>query len=238
MLGIIGALDIEIDGIRKMMTDVEEQTISKIKFFKGNINNKPCVVAQCGVGKVNAGMCTQTMILTYNPDAIINTGVAGAVNSELKIGDIVVSSDVVNHDIRVINDDMENVDEIFPRGAIQFNDEMITKISANKKLADNIFTVCKDSLENTNVYYGTVASGEQFISSRVARLDIANTFNAYCCEMEGAAVGQVCYRNNKPFAIIRAISDTVSNNDLMDFEKFKCLASDKTIKVISALFSN
>lgn len=234
MLGIIGALDIEIDGIKSLMTDIEAKTVSKITFYKGKINGKECVVAQCGVGKVNAAMCAQTMILLYNVTAVINTGVAGALDRRLKIGDIVVSSDVVHHDNKCLVDEGQN--EAFARGTIQFSDEITTRIKADKALADKILEECSKDLSEANVYLGTVASGEQFVSSKEARLDIGEFFNAYCCEMEGASIGQVCYRNNIPFAILRAISDTVDDNDYMDFEKFKVVAADETLKVIKAFF--
>lgn len=234
MLGIIGALDIEIAGIKSLMTDIEVKKVSKITFYKGKINGKDCVVSQCGVGKVNAAMCAQTMILLYDVTAVINTGVAGALNSKLHIGDIVVSKDVVHHDNKCLVDSGDA--EAYPRGTIQFSDEIITSIKADEKLTDKIVNECKKDLDGVNVYLATVASGEQFISSKEARLDIGKFFDAYCCEMEGASIGQVCYRNNIPFAIIRAISDTVDDNDYMDFEKFKVVAADETLKVIRAFF--
>lgn len=236
MIGIIGALDVEIAGIKNLMTDVREETISKINFYIGKINGQDCVLAQCGVAKVNAAMCTQTMILMFKPEAIINTGVAGALNKEINIGDIVVSSSVVHHDANIIEDEGKESGMLFPRGTIQFSDESITKIDADKALADRLIEGCKN-IDGVKVFYGTVASGEQFISSKVARIEIGEFFNAYCCEMEGAAIGQVCYRNDVPFVILRAISDTIDDNDFMDFEKFKCIAADETLKVIKAFFN-
>lgn len=236
MIGIIGALDVEIAGIKNLMTDVREETISKINFYIGKINGQDCVLAQCGVAKVNAAMCTQTMILMFKPEAIINTGVAGALNKEINIGDIVVSSSVVHHDANIIEDEGKESGMLFPRGTIQFSDESITKIDADKALADRLIEGCKN-IDGVKVFYGTVASGEQFISSKVARIEIGEFFNAYCCEMEGAAIGQVCYRNDIPFVILRAISDTIDDNDFMDFEKFKCIAADETLKVIKAFFN-
>lgn len=236
MIGIIGALDVEIAGIKNLMTDVREETISKINFYIGKINGQDCVLAQCGVAKVNAAMCTQTMILMFKPEAIINTGVAGALNKEINIGDIVVSSSVVHHDANIIEDEGKESGMLFPRGTIQFSDESITKIDADKALADRLIEGCKN-IDGVKVFYGTVASGEQFISSKVARIEIGEFFNAYCCEMEGAAIGQVCYRNNVPFVILRAISDTIDDNDFMDFEKFKCIAADETLKVIKVFFN-
>ncbi|MEF2920080.1 MAG: 5'-methylthioadenosine/adenosylhomocysteine nucleosidase [Acutalibacteraceae bacterium] len=236
MIGIIGALDVEITVIKNLMTDVREETISKINFYIGKISGQDCVLAQCGVAKVNAAMCTQTMILMFKPEAIINTGVAGALNKEINIGDIVVSSSVVHHDANIIEDEGKESGMLFPRGTIQFSDESITKIDADKALADRLIEGCKN-IDGVKVFYGTVASGEQFISSKVARIEIGEFFNAYCCEMEGAAIGQVCYRNDVPFVILRAISDTIDDNDFMDFEKFKCIAADETLKVIKAFFN-
>ena len=236
MIGIIGALDVEIAGIKNLMTDIREETISKINFYIGKINGQDCVLAQCGVAKVNAAMCTQTMILMFKPEAIINTGVAGALNKQINIGDIVVSSSVVHHDANIIEDEGKESGMLFPRGTIQFSDESITKIDADKALADRLIEGCKN-IDGVKVFYGTVASGEQFISSKVARIEIGEFFNAYCCEMEGAAIGQVCYRNDVPFVILRAISDTIDDNDFMDFEKFKCIAADETLKVIKAFFN-
>ncbi len=237
MIGIIGALDVEILGIKGLMTDITEKTVSKITFYQGKINGKDCVLAQCGVGKVNAAMCTQTMILLYNPSQIINTGVAGAVDKRLHIGDIVVSERVVHHDSRNILDDGQESVMVYPRGAIQFSDDkMITEIRADKSLADTLIKEC-EGLSDVHVYYGTVASGDQFISGRMARMDIGEYFQALCCEMEGAAIGQVCYRNDVPFAILRAISDTIADNDYMDFEKFKYLASSEILRVLKAFFA-
>ena len=235
MIGIIGALDVEILGIKSLMSDIEETTVSKITFYKGKINHQDCVLAQCGVGKVNAAMCTQTMILLYHPSKIINTGVAGALDNRLHIGDIVVSQKVVHHDSRSILDEGQKNFFDYPRGAIQFCDEIITEIYADKTLTDCLVAECKE-IPDIKVYYGTVASGDQFISGKSARTEIGNYFQALCCEMEGAAIGQVCYRNNVPFAILRAISDTIADNDYMDFEKFKYIASDEILKVIKAFF--
>ena len=236
MIGIIGALDVEIAGIKSLMSNVEEQVISKMTFYKGDINGNKCVLAQCGIGKVNAAMCTQTMILMYNPDKIINTGVAGALDRKLRICDIVISDRVVHHDsMSILDEGQQNLME-YPRGAIQFSDEsIITELLADKALADKLEDECR-SLNNISVYRGTVASGDQFISGKAARLEIGEYFNALCCEMEGASIGQVCYRNDVPFVILRAISDNIDTNDYMDFEKFKYVASDEILKVIKAFF--
>ena len=151
MLGIIGALDIEIEGVKKLMDNIEETEISQIAFYKGSINGKDCVLAQCGVGKVNAAMCAQAMIMQYKPSAIINSGVAGALSARLKIGDIVVSSRVVNHDNRCLVDIGEENKEMYPRGTIQFSNEIITEIPADKELTDKIIAECKKDMDGMNI---------------------------------------------------------------------------------------
>lgn len=235
MIGIIGALDVEIDGIKAIMTDIKEEVVSKIPYTLGKINGKDCVIAQCGIGKVNAAMCSQTMILKYSPSAIINSGVAGALSKKLNIGDIVISTNVVQHDICVIEDENEPSGMDIPRGTVEFCDEKIINIPADKALGEKLKGCC-DILENTNSYLGTIATGEQFVADKKARLEIGGYFNALACEMEGGAIGQVCYRNNVPFVILRAISDNIDTNLFMDFLEFKTMAANNTINIVKKLF--
>ncbi|GHU81370.1 5'-methylthioadenosine/S-adenosylhomocysteine nucleosidase [Clostridia bacterium] len=235
MIGIIGALDVEVTGLINEMADVKRETISKIVYTIGKIKNKDCVVAQCGIGKVNAAMCAQTMVLKYNPTAIINSGVAGALAHGLKIGDIVIANEVVQHDVSLIEDSSEPFGIDFPRGTIEFSDEKITHITADPTIAKHLNSACKEIL-NINSFTGIIATGEQFVASKAARLEIGEYFNALACEMEGGAIGQVCYRNSLPFAILRAISDNIDTNQFMDFLEFKNLAAKNSIAVINRLF--
>ena len=235
-IGIIGAMEEEVNILKEKMQVEKVEKKAGMEFFQGTLSGKDVVIVRSGIGKVNAAICTQILADDFSVEGIINTGVAGALNKQINIGDIVVSSSVVHHDANIIEDEGKESGMLFPRGTIQFSDESITKIDADKALADRLIEGCKN-IDGVKVFYGTVASGEQFISSKVARIEIGEFFNAYCCEMEGAAIGQVCYRNDVPFVILRAISDTIDDNDFMDFEKFKCIAADETLKVIKAFFN-
>ena len=229
MIGIICALSIEADGIKNMMTDKKEITYGKIIYTSGVINGNNAVVAECGIGKVNAAMCTQIMIDRFSPKAIINSGIAGALSKELAVGDIVIARDVVQHD-------MDATELGDPLGQIQFNDEKRIEIPCDAELSEKLKNACT-VLINTRALQGRIATGDVFVSAKEKRLAVGNTFNAHACEMEGGAVGQVCYRNEVPFAILRSISDSIEENTAMDFMQFSQLAADNSIRVIAELFS-
>lgn len=225
MTGIICAMAIEADGIKSLMTDKEKKTVAKIEFTKGKIGGKEAVVAECGIGKVNAAISTQIMIDHFKPDRIINSGVAGSLSEKLSIGDIVISDRVLQHDmdITALGD---------PLGQITFNDEQLIYIPADKALSDKLFECC-GVLGDTAVLRGAVASGDKFISSVEERLKIGSTFDALACEMEGASVGQVCYRNGVPFSVLRSISDDLKSNEGSDYMEFCKMAAEKSIAIIT-----
>lgn len=225
MFGFICALSVEVEGIVKLMENTEKTTVAKITYHKGEIYGKEVVCCECGIGKVNAAMSTQIMIDLYHPDVIINSGIAGSLSGEIRIGDIVVSDDCVQHD-------MDGTEMGDPLGQVQFNDELRTYFPADKATADRLFEACK-TIDGINVFRGRIASGDVFISSRDRRQKVVDHFGAIACEMEGAAVGTVCYRNGVPFAILRSISDDWNNNELMDFMKFRALAAERSIRVIA-----
>ena len=225
MFGFICALSVEVEGIVNLMENTEKTTVAMITYHKGEIYGKEVVCCECGIGKVNAAMSTQIMIDLYHPDVIINSGIAGSLSGEIRIGDIVVSDDCVQHD-------MDGTEMGDPLGQVQFNDELRTYFPADKATADRLFEACK-TIDGINVFRGRIASGDVFISSRDRRQKVADHFGAIACEMEGAAVGTVCYRNGVPFAILRSISDDWNNNELMDFMKFRALAAERSIRVIA-----
>lgn len=230
MLGFICALDVEVEGIKKMMTNIEEQTVAKITFTKGMIDGAAVVCCECGVGKVNAAMSTQLMIDLYHPDAIVNSGIAGSLSRDIRIGDIVISDDCVQHD-------MDGTEMGDPPGEIWFNDERRIDIPADKTVADRLEKACA-TLRDTAVFRGRIASGDTFVAAHERRQRIAEMFSALACEMEGAAVGQVCYRNGMPYAVLRCISDDFNENEFIDFMKFRTIAAEKTIRVIGEFIRN
>lgn len=224
MIGFICALAIEVEGIKNMMENPTDNTVAKIVFTKGTINGKEVVCCECGIGKVNAAMSTQIMIDLYRPDVVINSGIAGSLSGDIRIGDIVISDDCVQHD-------MDGTEMGDPRGQVQFNDELRTFFPADKATVDKLADACR-VIDGITVFRGRIASGDVFISAHARRMKIALAFDALACEMEGAAVGAVCYRNGVPFAILRSISDDFNNNKFMDFMQFRELAAERSIKAI------
>ncbi len=224
MIGIICALSIEVEGLTKLLKNKTENTYAKMKFVSGTINGKDVVMTECGIGKVNAAMSAQVMIDKYNPDVIINSGIAGSVSRTLKIGDIVISQDCVQHDF----DGTQMGD---PKGLIQYNDETRIDIPVDKDVAQKLFDACKD-IADTNVLIGRIATGDIFVADKNMRQSVADEFQALACEMEGGAIAQVCYRNDVPCAVLRCISDDFDENQFMDFMEFRLLAADKSIAAI------
>lgn len=225
IIGIIGAMDIEVDELIAVMTEKEIKTISSINFVKGKIYDKNVVVAKCGIGKVFAAICAQTMILEYNPKCIINSGVSGALSDNLSIMDTVIADKVVQHDM-----DTSPLGD--PKGLISGIN--IIYINADNDLSEKIENSAKDL--NLNVNRGIIASGDQFIANENKKLEILNNFNAISCEMEGASIGQVCYVNSIPFAIMRTISD--GKGEAIDYNTFAKSAAEQSIKIIKNFLNN
>lgn len=226
LYGFICALDVEVEGIINMMANPVRTTAAKITYTKGEIGGVGAVCCECGVGKVNAAMSTQLMIDLFHPDVIVNSGIAGSLSRDIRIGDVVISDDCVEHD-------MDGTEMGDPPGQIWFNDEKRIDLPADKAVADRLEQACA-VLEDTAVFRGRIASGDVFVAAHEKRQRIADLFGAIACEMEGAAVGHVCYRNGVPYAVLRCISDDFNENEFMDFMKFRVVAAEKSIKAIEA----
>ena len=227
LIGIIGAMSIEIENIKNNLTNLSVEKIKHINYFQGKLNNVDCVVALCGPGKVNSAICTQIMILKYNVKAILNIGLAGGISSSLKIGDIVIAKDVVQHDV----DTSAVGDE---KGFISGLN--LINIPCSKYLNDKISKTAKDL--GLEPYYGTVASGDQFIKSKSKLLKIQNDFNACACELEAGSVGQVCSINDVQFSVLKTISDMADENSDIDYEKFKNIVVKKNTELLLKLMQN
>ena len=227
MLGIIGAMDVEVDNIKKLVASPEIKKIANVGFVKGTIENVPVCVAQCSPGKVNAAMCTQIIIDRFGADAVINTGVGCSLSDSVVIKNIVVASDVCQYDI----------DSTGCGDPIGFISGLgIIKIDCDKTLSNSLAECAKSS--GAAVHRGTVASGDTFISDNALKSRIARDFGAICGEMEGAAVGQVCFANGVPFAVIRAISDGGDENSHIDYPEFKKIAAEKSAAILAGYIKN
>lgn len=225
MVGIICALNIEVEGLKKKMAEEQHREYARMIFTSGKIGKQEIVAVECGIGKVNAAVCTQVMIDLFRPDVIINSGIAGSLRKDICIGDIVVAEDVVQHDI----DGTAMGD---PPGEIWFNDEKKIEIAADEKVREQLYAACKP-IQNTKVLLGRIATGDVFVADVDRRMQIGQQFQASACEMEGGAIGQVCYRNGVPFGILRSISDDLNQNEFVDFMEFRQLASEKSIEAIT-----
>lgn len=226
MIGIIGAMASEVDGLKSIMSELEVRTISTVDFYKGKINGTDVVVAQAGVGKVNAALTAQTMILEYNVKMIINIGVAGGIADNLRIGDIVVADRVCEHD-------MDTTPLGDPAGFITGLD--CVYMECDRKVSDIIMECTKEL--GYNAMYGTIASGDIFVSTDDVRNKIRDVFNGAAAEMEGAAIGHVCTMNNIPFAVLRAMSDCANDDSKVDFPTFAEKSAKNSIDIIKLFLS-
>ena len=225
MIGIIGAMAVEVEKLVSVMTNETAETISSIDYHIGKIQGVDCVVAQCGVGKVAAAVCAQTMILRYNTDKVINVGVAGGIGSEIHIGDIVISKGLVQHDM----DTTSLGDE---KGLISGLN--IVTIPASDYLV-NLVSKTASEIYGQGIHIGIIATGDQFIGNAEKLNTIAKDFGASACEMEGASIAQVCYINHVDFVVIRAISDNANEHADIDFTQFVVSSAYKTAKLITKL---
>ena len=226
LTGIIGAMVVETNAIKALIENKKVESFSGIEFVSGKLYGKDVVVAQCGIGKVFAGICAEAMILKYAPDRIINVGVAGTLSEKVGLLDTAVSTAVVQHDM-----DTSPLGD--PVGLISGIN--IVKIPASEKLADEIYSAAANI--GLNCAKGVIASGDQFIADKKKKDFIRDTFGAIACEMEGAAIGQVCYINGVDFAVIRCISDNAdSEAGEMDYPTLCEKAATNSQRLLEELF--
>ncbi|TGY41730.1 5'-methylthioadenosine/adenosylhomocysteine nucleosidase [Clostridium sartagoforme] len=210
ILGIVSAMQEELDLLLKDMTINEETKKANMTFYKGTLDNKDIIAVVCGIGKVNAAVCSQILISEFNVTSIINVGVAGGIGKDIYPGDVVVGTNLVQHDMdtTVFGD---------PHGQIPRLDTFDFK--CDEALIKASLEACEE-IKEINTFSGRIISGDQFISSVEKIQWFEKEFNAMACEMEGASIAQVCYLNNIPFVVIRSISDNANNGAHMDYEKF------------------
>lgn len=229
MIGIIGAMDEEVNLLKEEMQDVTINTKAGMDFYQGKMEDKDVVVVRSGIGKVNAGICTQILADEYNVEAVINTGIAGSLNADINIGDIVLSTDALQHD-------MDATGFGYEPGVIPRMDTSL--FLADKKLRELAKACCKRVNTDINVFEGRVVSGDQFISTKDKKEYILKTFHGYCTEMEGAAIAQAAYLNNIPFLIVRAISDKADDSATEDYPAFERKAIMHSVNLMREMIKN
>ena len=226
MIGIIGAMEEEISNLKSHMQVEEVQTIAGMSFFKGAVKGIELVLVRSGIGKVNAGICTQILASVYGVDTVINTGIAGSLNADIDIGDIVVSTSLVQYDVDARNFGYK-LGEIPRMNIVEF--------PADKYLIDKTQSAF-DSLDlGIKLYKGMVATGDKFVSEDSLKAEIISNFHAYCVEMEGAAIAQAAMLNNMACVVIRAISDKADNSANVDYRSFEAKAIENMSKISLAL---
>ena len=228
-IGIIGAMDVEIEGILAQMTDSTIEKSGSFVFTTGRLGGKDIVVVKCRIGKVNAAMCATALLAKYDVAAVINLGVAGAAADVLNIGDVVISKDLVQHDV--------DAQPYYAPGQVP---GMAIRFAANAALAALAETSCRRvfaGLDN-KAYVATVATGDVFVHHRDIKERIAANFGAYCIEMEGAAIAHVCQLMDIPFVAIRAISDKAEGGANVDFEQFVVTSAAFSAKIVVDMMEN
>ena len=221
--GIIGAMDIEVEQLKKDMEIRREVKKAGMNFCEGVLNGREVVVVRSGVGKVNAAVCTQILVDEFQVDAVINTGIAGSLNADIDIGDIVISTDVVHHDMDAVNFGYEP-------GQIPQMD--VFSFEADEELAELAEKTCQKVNPDIKAFRGRVVSGDQFVADKAVKKRISGLFHGFCTEMEGAAIAQTAWLNHIPFLIIRAISDKADDSAEMDYAEFETKAIEHSVKLL------
>ena len=224
-LGIIGAMEEEVETLLGLMENKQETEKAGSRFYNGILEGLPVTVVQCGVGKVNAAMCTQILCDCFGVTHLVNTGIAGSLCADLDIGDLVVSQDAMYHDV-------DAVAFGYPMGKVPGMD--VTAFPADDTLIGYAFAAA-EAVNPGHTKIGRVASGDQFVASKGVKDRIVDLTRGLCTEMEGAAIAQTAYRNGIPFVILRAISDKADDSAEMDYPTFERIAAHRCAAVTQAL---
>lgn len=225
-IGIIGAMEVEVALLKQDMKIQREVKKAGMDFCEGVLMGQEAVVVRSGIGKVNAAVCTQILVDEFQVEAVINTGIAGSLNAEINIGDIVISTDVLHHDMDAVNFGYEP-------GQIPQMD--VFSFAADEKLASKAEAVCNEVNPKIRVFRGRVVSGDQFIADKAVKNRIAQQFHGFCTEMEGAAIAQAAYLNEIPFVVIRAISDKADDSASEDYPTFEKKAVEHSVRLVEGL---
>lgn len=225
-IGIIGAMEEEVLALREKLVDVRQLQKASMDFYSGTLNGKEVVIVRSGIGKVNAGICTQILADVYQVDAVINTGIAGSLKTEINIGDVVISTDTLQHDMDATGFGYEP--GVIPR--------METScFPADPELLKQAEAACREAVPRIQVFAGRVVSGDQFISDKKVKERIVRQFGGMCTEMEGAAIAQAAWLNGIPFVVIRAISDKADDSATMDYPTFERQAIAHSVALVENL---
>ncbi len=227
-IGIIGAMDVEVNTLKNVIDGLVTENVSGIEFYSGKINGTKTVVAECGIGKVNAAICAEIMAVKYNVSAIINTGIGGGIGEGLQVGDLVIASGLVQHDF-----------DVSPFGyakgyMFRGSKDKPTVYETDAKLNGLIKRAAQGHIDTEKLKSGIIATGDMFVADRDKKTEIRNTFNALVAEMEGGAVAQTAAASGIPFAVVRAISDLADGEGCETYEVFEEETARLSAKIIES----
>lgn len=222
-IGIIGAMEEEVEALRARLENPQKLTRASMDFYSGILEGHEAVIVRSGIGKVNAGICTQILADVFQVDAVINTGIAGSLAARINIGDIVISTDTVQHDMDATGFGYEP--GVIPRMETSY-------FKADEKLVEAAVAACREAVPEVNVFTGRIVSGDQFVSDRGTKDRLSKQFGGMCTEMEGAAIAQAAWLNGIPFVIIRAISDKADDSATVDYPTFERQAIAHSVALV------
>lgn len=227
-IGIIGAMEEEIAVLKQEIENLEIIEHASLSFYKGILCGKNVVIVRSGIGKVNAAACTQILADKFAVDVLINTGVAGSLDATIDIGDMVISTDLVQHD-------MDTTTFGDPLGQVPRMDTF--SFPADKELVEKAVVANQEVNPDIHTFTGRIVSGDQFVSSPEMKASLVRNFGAKCTEMEGAAIAHVAYLNKISCVIIRAISDKADNSSTMDYSIFEKQAIEHSLRLVRNLLT-
>lgn len=227
-IGIICAMEEELAPLKKIMSIKETRTKARMEFIEGTLEEKDVVMVISGIGKVNAAVCAQILADDYHVTHLINVGVAGGVKENIQPMDVVVAKALLQHDMDVTAFGLKRGEIPRFESSLFQSDEKLTALALEGSRKNEDYTT----------HEGIIVSGDQFISSKEKIEDLLETFDAAACEMEGAAIAQAADLNHIPFTVIRAISDNANTGASMDYEKFKDLAVENTVSILTYVLKN
>ncbi len=227
-VGIIGAMELEVSALKGQIKGITVKKKAGMEFCEGTIGGVKVVVVRCGIGKVNAALCVQILCDDFGVSHVINTGVAGSLNNDLNIGDILISKDAVHHDVDVT---------IFSYKIGEVPQLGVREFPTDRGLIEAAEKAIKDNQPDLNYRVGRVANGDQFISSSEVKERIIKNFEADCAEMEGASIAHGAYLNGVPFVIIRAISDKADGSAEQDYPTFEKAAAAHCAKLVADMLT-
>lgn len=228
-IGIIAAENEEMLAIKNIMEEISEEKFFNLTFYSGNIHNRECVLVECGVGKVNAARTTQILIDNFSIDYIINVGSAGSITSELNVQDIVIGKELVQYDFDITQIGDYEKGEICDVGKYFYSDERLIKLCEQ--------TIDEMKNREFKIKIGRIGSADIFFADSEKAKEVRKEFGMECLEMEGAAIGQVCFLDKIPFLVIRGISDTPNGNNKIDFHTYLKIASKQAAEILESLIS-